>query len=90
MSDFGIGLMIVGFVALVSWVNKKEKKDREENPEKWAAIDADRLRKKEEQKRQEYDAAMKKVPPSEWMRMNRYEKAAVLERREKATKARFG
>lgn len=68
--------------------------DRKKDPEKWAEIDRKRIEEaqiKEEVERpkvakkyyQEYQDAMKRVPKSEWVLMNREEKSDVFKRRER-------
>lgn len=64
--------------------------DRKANPEKWKAFDLERAAARERKAEKEYQEAIKRVPPSIWMRMSRSEKADVLERREKAEKNRSG
>jgi hypothetical protein len=80
--------MFWGTVILIGlvWFFVSAANDKKKNPEKWAAFEAEREAKKKRAAEKEYKEAMQRVPPSEWMRMSRHEKADVLERREKAVK----
>lgn len=77
-------LLFIFVIACGLWL----KRDRRLNPEKWRAADARREAVNKRKAEREYEEAMTRVPPSEWMRMSRHEKANVLERREKAAKKR--
>ena len=43
--------------------------------------------KQSKKKNDNYAAILEKLPPSQWMRKNKYEKADVLEKRENASRA---
>lgn len=62
--------------------------DKKKNPAKWAKIDAEVSAMQAARKEREFQRATERVPPSEWMRMNKHEKATVLKRREDAMRDR--
>lgn len=83
------GIVLIGGLAALAVSNAI---DRRKHPGKWEKIDAENRRKRAEKRaakeEREYAEAMKRVPPSVWMRMSRYQKADVLLRREKAVEKR--
>lgn len=86
----GFLVLIVLAIIRAIWVHF----DRKKNPEKWAEIDRkikEDAQIKEEKERPkvaenyywEYQDAMKRIPKSEWVLMNREEKSDVFKRRER-------
>ena len=77
------------FVAFLIWIffsahkhAEEEKFDRERNPSKWKKIDAEKRRNELAKLERKYAEAVKKVPPSQWILMDKYDKADVLRNRE--------
>jgi len=82
MSLLGTLGMIAAVLTIGGLVSNYEKKDRKKNPEKWAKIDSDNWDKEAKKYWKMYSNAIKRIPRSEWILMDRVEKSNVFKQRE--------